>query len=163
MSHLAVEMRDVIDGRSAKQPRPLLQWLTAPAAMADEAMRAEFIKTLSGHRSKAAFGVECVIFLMGCFALTYNAFTGLAVIVATAPIGGWRLAVLGRNEHDDGGRRLVVSGLCWAALVGITGGLSAHSGQTLLTTLAGLIMTGLAFGGAFSNAGLRGWQRPRFF
>jgi diguanylate cyclase (GGDEF)-like protein len=137
----------------------VLEWLGRPIDPTHEGIRSELAQTLSHRLEMVVFGGVCVGVTCVAYGLLYDILIGSALLALALAIVTARLVSLRRVAAHSGqfADSVVWSGLLWAAMVGVVGGACALTAQIALTTLAALVITGLAFGCAFANAGA-----PRF-
>ncbi len=107
-----------------------------------------------------AFGGLCIVLTILLYMWLEDPVTGLVLLLLAGLGMAVRLSVLaqagratGVTERLHAERGVIATGLCWAAIVAITGSAGALSGNTILLTLSALVVTGLTFGMAFANAG----------
>jgi diguanylate cyclase (GGDEF)-like protein len=129
-------------------------WMTTPDELVDDAFKAELIGTLYGHKANIVFAVVCVGFLLISYGLLYDARAACGLFALLLPAGLARYATIAGVR---GPVPLLTAGLVWAAAVGSICGECGRTGQPMLTVFSGLVATGIAFGGAYINAGA-----PRF-
>jgi diguanylate cyclase (GGDEF)-like protein len=134
--------------------------LTRPDASRDCDLRPELIGTILGTVSMMAFGGLCVMLTILLYMWLADPMTGLVLLLIAGLGMAARLSVLaqagratGATERFHAERAVIATGLCWAAIVAITGSACALTGDTILLTLSALVVTGLTFGMAFANAG----------
>lgn len=134
--------------------------LTRPDASRDGDLRPELIGTILGTVSMMAFGGLCIVLTILLYMWLADPMTGLVLLLMAGLGMAARLSVLaqagratGATERFHAERAVIATGLCWAAIVTITGAACALTGNTILLTLSALVVTGLTFGMAFANAG----------
>jgi diguanylate cyclase (GGDEF)-like protein len=134
--------------------------LTRPDAPLDRDLRPELVGTILGTIGMMTFGAVCVVLTILLYAWLADATIGLALLLVAGVGLAARLSVLahagratGAAERSNAERGVIATGLAWALIVGITGSACALTGNTILLTLSALVVTGLAFGMAFANAG----------
>ncbi len=134
--------------------------LTRPDALLDRDLRPELVGTILGTIGMMSFGAICVVLTILLYAWLADAMTGLALLLVAGVGLAARLSVLAQAgratdaaERCRAERRVIATGLAWAAIVGIVGSACALTGNVILLTLSALVVTGLTFGMAFANAG----------
>ncbi|WP_250495435.1 sensor domain-containing diguanylate cyclase [Caballeronia sp. GAWG1-1] len=131
--------------------------LSRPTARENDAIQEQLFRTLVGRTEMIVLGGVSVVSLDLTYAFS-DFLTGI-ILFAIAVCGVVNRIVVTRWIHQNFSEgvytrhRIISSGLIWSVIIGSTGCVTAMSGDMLLTVMSACVMTGLAFGATFTNAG----------
>jgi diguanylate cyclase (GGDEF)-like protein len=135
--------------------------ISRPTVPEDTPIQEDLFRTLVGRTEMVIFGGVSVVSLDLTYAFT-DFLTGI-ILCAIAVSGVVNRVMVTRwvhqhaSERVNARHRIISSGLIWSVIIGSTGCITALSGDVLLVVMTACVMTGLAFGATFTNAGA-----PRF-
>lgn len=137
--------------------RRFIERLTRPLDPANEDIRDELARLVLGRVEMVWFGAICLALVVVSYAALADAVAGAMLVALSAGAIAIRIGALRAASSDalsaEKLRAVILSGLVYAAAIGVVGLACSLNGSTALVVLAGLVVTGLSFGAAFTNAG----------
>jgi diguanylate cyclase (GGDEF)-like protein len=141
----------------------LADYLLSPLSSKDLALKENLIALLEGRAMMITFGALCILCIDGAyFAATRHVFIALVLILSCLACAIGRIATTKNLNSRDASHyhtktMFVVTGLCWAVLVGLTSSVCISTKQPSLMMLGACVVSALMFGALFMNA-----SAPRF-
>lgn len=133
---------------------PLVEWFLKPDTSTDDTIVDDLLRTTSGGVTVVAFGCVCLTLQVAIYAFSRPA-QALPLILLVIAASSARMLGLHRARNGLVASNIVVlSGIAWAATVGLVCALCMLTGEIVLSTVAALTMTGFAFTSAYNNAGI---------
>jgi diguanylate cyclase (GGDEF)-like protein len=132
--------------------------LTRPLDPGDEDIRPELSRLVLGRISLIWFGALCLAMVALSYVALADRAVGVALLLISVAAIAFRVVTLSGIPPDDQAdekavRAALTSGLVYTAVIGLVGFACSLSGVPALMLVAGLVLTGLSFGGAFTNSG----------
>lgn len=144
-------------GTNFRFAAPLQERLTRPLDCANADIRDDLVRLVLGRVAMVRFGAVCLALVVVCYIAAADGLVGAMIAPLCAGAIALRLSALeaasGAAACAGDLRPVFVSGLVYAGVIGVVGLACGLSGVSAVTTLGGLVVTGMAFGAAFTSSG----------